>query len=126
MRCCARRRCRGARPELAMFPTRALFWLLLLPFGLSILAALEPSVLGPTLLADAAIAGLALIDALLGLGAKVRINREAPAVFSLGRHNRVRLHVASTARRPLRLRLTDEVDVPGKVVGLPVDKRLAP
>ncbi len=107
-----------------MFPARALVLLLLLPLGLALLSAADPTPV-PYLLVDGVIVLVAALDAALGAKFHVRLSREAPNVFSLGRPNRVRLRVSSTARRRLRVQLTDEVLVPGQVVGLPASRVLA-
>ncbi len=108
-----------------MLPTRTLLWLLVLPFGLALVAIVDRTVVWPMLASDAALALVAALDASLGLLATVEVRREAPTVLSLGRPNRVRLELRNAGRRPLDVVVTDDVRVPGAVRGLPAPAHLA-
>jgi len=107
-----------------VLPTRALFLLLLLPFGLALVAIYDRSVTWSMLTADAAIFVVAGLDALAAWGGSLSVRREAPTVFSLGRSNRVRLSLRARSRRTLHVAVTDEVRIPGEVRGLPAEVRL--
>jgi len=102
-----------------LVPTLRLTLLAAIPLALSIAAALAPSLLAPMLAADAALLLAAAIDAWLGRGKFVSVERESSPVLSVGRGNPVRLHVRSAARRRLRVSVTDDRPVEIAAEGLP-------
>jgi len=100
-------------------PSIRLVLLALIPLLFGVVSALEPGAIWPMLVADAILVALAGLDAVLGRSVWVQVEREPPRIFSVGRANLVRLRLASRARRPLAVRVTDDVE-PGLVVeGLP-------
>ena len=100
-------------------PSFRLALLVVVPFLLGTVAAIEPRFVWPMLLTDVLVLALAVADAWLGRRAVVRVEREAPRIFSVGRPNLVRLHLHSVARRPLLVQVND--DRAGELVtdGLP-------
>jgi uncharacterized protein (DUF58 family) len=91
-----------------LVPTARLCLLALAPLGLGLAMVFERWLLGPLLAADLALALLALVDAVLARRRLVTVEREPPRVLSVGRPNPVRLHLRSTAGRPLEVTLTDD------------------
>ena len=91
----------------------------LVPLLLGAVTALEPGFVWPMLIADLGIAVLAVIDAWLARPAVVRVEREPPRIFSVGRPNLVRLHLYSTAKRALAVRVNDDADPTLLLEGLP-------
>jgi uncharacterized protein (DUF58 family) len=93
--------------------------LALVPLLFGVVSALEPESIWPMLIADAALAVLAALDAVLGRPVLVRAEREPPRIFSVGRANLVRLHLGSRSRRELVVLVNDDA-APGLVTqGLP-------
>ncbi len=92
-----------------LIPRYPLVLLLLVPLALAGLAIAEDRFVQMMWLVDAGIAALAGIDALLGLGYRIDVERLAPDVFSLGRTNSVTLHARALGRGgllgPRRLRV---------------------
>jgi uncharacterized protein (DUF58 family) len=82
--------------------------LMAVPLLLGAVTALEPNFIWPMLLADLGIAALAVVDGWLGRRQLVRIEREPPHIFSVGRLNLVRMHLTSTAQRPLAVQVNDD------------------
>jgi uncharacterized protein (DUF58 family) len=86
------------------------------------LALARPELLRATLVLDAGLVGLALLDGLLSLGLKVNVQRTAPDVMSLGRRNRVALRLRSESRLAMLVSVTDDLfegaearDLPARV-----------
>jgi uncharacterized protein (DUF58 family) len=90
-------------------PTARLVMLALAPLVLGIAAVIDPSMLALMLAGDGALALLGVVDALLARRPVVHVERESPPVWSVGRANAVRLHVRSTARRPLTVKVKDDL-----------------
>ena len=86
----------------------------------------DASLIWPMLAADVALAALAALDALLGRGRLVTVERQAPAVFSVGRPNPVTLEVRSRARRTLAVTLRDDLPADAEVAELPATIELRP
>jgi uncharacterized protein (DUF58 family) len=106
-------------------PSTRLVLLAVVPLLLGAVTAVEPGFLWPMLLVDLGIGLLAAGDALLGRRVLVRAEREPPRIFSVGRANLVRLHLHSSARRALAVRVNDDV-APGLVIeGLPQTANVA-
>jgi uncharacterized protein (DUF58 family) len=89
------------------------------PLLLGAVTVLEPSFVWPMLLADLGIALLAAGDAWLGRRVLLRVEREPPRIFSVGRANLVRLHLYSAARRSLAVQVNDDCALGLVVEGLP-------
>jgi uncharacterized protein (DUF58 family) len=106
-------------------PAARLTLLALVPLVFSAAAVFESALLWQAWVADALLLLLALADAWLGRHALVRVERQLPRTFSVGRANMVRLRVASLADWPLSVSLTEDC---GRLVGegLPVTLRFAP
>ncbi len=92
-----------------MIPSRALVLLALGPLGLSIATVFDRSLVWPMILTDVGIVLIALVDLALAARPLVGVQRDAPAVFSVGRPNVVTLRVRSTARRALAVQLRDDL-----------------
>ena len=77
----------------------------------AVAAALVPgSVVGRLLVVNGVLLGLALVDWLLApRGTSISIERELPAVITLGATSTVTWRVRSTARRPVRIAVADEL-----------------
>ena len=100
-------------------PSTRLVLLAVLPLLLGAVTAIEPSFVRPMLLADLGIVIVAAIDGWLGRRVLLRVEREPPRIFSVGRANQVRLHVYSAARRPLTVNVNDDCADGLAVEGLP-------
>lgn len=92
-------------------PSTRLALLAVVPLLLGVVTALEPALVWPMLAADLALLLLAATDAWLGRRVIARVTRETPRIFSVGRANLVRLHVTSSAKRPLQVRVNDDMAV---------------
>jgi len=100
-------------------PSTRLVLLAVTPLLFAAVTAVEPSFVWPMLLADLGLALLAAGDAWLGRRVLARVEREPPRIFSVGRANLVRLHVTSSARRPLSVQVNDDCAAGLVVEGLP-------
>jgi uncharacterized protein (DUF58 family) len=103
-----------------MIPSLRLVVLAGAPILLSVLSLAVTGIIWTVLLADAVIAVIVGIDAVLAARPLVAVERRAPAVFSVGRHNVVTLEVSSLARRPLRVEVRDDLFFGAEGTGLPV------
>jgi len=100
-------------------PSTRLALLAVVPFLLGAVAALETSLVWPMLIADVVVVAIAAFDTWLGRRILVRAEREPPRIFSVGRANQVRLHLHSTARRPLAVQVNDDCATGLVADGLP-------
>ena len=100
-------------------PTTRLVLLALAPLLLGAVTALDPGFVWPMLLLDLGVAMFAAVDAWLGRRAILRVEREPPRIFSVGRPNLVRLHLYSRCRRPLAVQVNDDADATLTLEGLP-------
>ena len=100
-------------------PSTRLALLAVVPFLLGAVAALETSLVWPMLVADGVVVAIAAFDAWLGRRILVRAEREPPRIFSVGRANQVRLHLYSTALRPLAVQVNDDCATGLVADGLP-------
>jgi uncharacterized protein (DUF58 family) len=105
-----------------MLPSRALVLLSLVPALLALGMMFDESILWPMLAADAAIAAVAGLDALLARRPLVAVSRDAPDVLSIGRPNLVTLELRSRTWRKLDVQVTDDLfegaesaDLPARV-----------
>jgi uncharacterized protein (DUF58 family) len=105
-----------------MIPSRRLVLLAVVPVVLALTTLLDETLLWPMLAIDAGLALVALVDLVMGLSPLVRVERELPDVFSIGRLNPVTLEVSSRARRKLVVQVNDDLfagaeaqDLPGRV-----------
>lgn len=103
-----------------LIPSRALLLLAAVPLLVSMLALARPSLGRAALLLDLGLLGLALVDALLALAAKVNVTRSAPDVMSLGRRNRVALRLRSESRLPMLVSVTDDLFEGAEARDLPI------
>ncbi len=108
-----------------MIPTTRLTLLLVFPLVLGLCILGDPSLLWPMLATDAAILVLAGADALLGRHALVRVDRNAPLVFSVGRQNRVQITLRSRSRRKLVVWCKDDLFDGAETTDLPLRVELA-
>jgi uncharacterized protein (DUF58 family) len=106
---------------MSLIPARAFVWLMLVPLALAILTLLDRTLIWPMLMTDGAVILLAGFDALLAIKPLVALRREFPAVFSLGRPNRVKVIVRSSARRRLRVLVTHDLFEHAKTDDLPIE-----
>ncbi len=100
-------------------PSARLALLAVVPLLFGVVTALEPALVWPMLVADLALLLLAGADAWLGRRVLAGARREPPRIFSVGRANLVRLHVTSTAKRPLAVEVTDDCATGLPSEGLP-------
>jgi uncharacterized protein (DUF58 family) len=105
--------------------------LVVFAFGAAALALVAGPVhsLRPALFAaDALVALAALVDVLFAAGRRprVEVSREAAAIFSVGRANRVTLHLRSRSGRTLHGVVADDPLGHGKAVGVPARFELPP
>jgi uncharacterized protein (DUF58 family) len=100
-------------------PSYRLVLLAVVPLLLGAITALEPGLVWAMLLCDLGIVVVAAGDAFLGRRVVVRVEREPPRIFSVGRPNLVRLHVSSTARRDLAVLVNDDTAPSLATEGLP-------
>lgn len=100
--------------------------LALAPLALGIGAVLDPALFRFALAADAALALVALVDALLARGRSISVKRESTPVLSVGRANPIRLRLESAARRPLEVTVTDDCPPEISALDLPRRVRLPP
>ncbi len=107
-------------------PSTRLVLLAVVPLVLGAASAIESTLVWPMLIADLAVVLLAAVDAWLGRRVVVRIEREPPRIFSVGRANLVRLHLTSSAPRALDVQVTDDCAAGLAVEGLPTTLRLPP
>jgi uncharacterized protein (DUF58 family) len=93
-----------------MLPTPRLVAFVFAAAFLAVLAGLIPSLRPALLAADAAIALATLVDALFAAGRahRIDVDREAPAIFSVGRPNQVALNLRSRSGRALRGVVADD------------------
>jgi uncharacterized protein (DUF58 family) len=90
-------------------PSARLALLAVVPLLFGVVTAIEPALIWPMLAADLALLLLAAADAWLGRRVIAQVRREPPRIFSVGRANLVRLQVTSTAKRPLAVRVNDDM-----------------
>ncbi|MBU0551882.1 DUF58 domain-containing protein [Myxococcota bacterium] len=110
---------------MSLIPRRRLALLLLVPAGLALIDVLEPGTLRLALAFDLVVALAALVDGWMTLREPpLRARREAPSVVALAHPALIRVEVESRAERTLEIELTDDVDVPVEVEGLPVAFKL--
>jgi uncharacterized protein (DUF58 family) len=102
-------------------PARSFILLLLVPLALGALTIVDRTLLVPMLAADAGIALIAALDALLAYKPRIVVSREAPEVLSVGRQNRVRLSARSSASRRLLVRVTNDLFAEAEASGLPLE-----
>jgi uncharacterized protein (DUF58 family) len=107
-------------------PTRRLALLATVPFGLAVLALVEPTLLWPMLAADGLLLLLAAGDLSLGWRLAVEVRRQTPDVLSLNRDHPVGLTLRSRSKRPVTVDLTDELFPAARAQGLPITVALAP
>jgi uncharacterized protein (DUF58 family) len=108
-----------------LVPTLRLCLLALAPLALGAAMAVEEGLLRPLLVVNAVIVLLALVDALLARGRLVLVEREPPRVLSLGRPNKVRLHLRSRSGRALDVTVTDDRPPELPAADLPLRATLA-
>jgi uncharacterized protein (DUF58 family) len=92
-----------------IIPSRALVLLAILPLVLALTTLFDPSLLWPMLATDAAIAFVALVDALLARRPAVSVRRKLGQVFSIGRPNPVEIELHSHSARRLRVQYNADV-----------------
>ncbi len=102
-----------------MIPSRQLVLLMLGPLGLALLTLVDESLLGAMLMVDAAVVGLALVDAALGARGLVTGQRTIRSVLSVGRNNPVTVVLGSRSRRSLTVDVVDELLPHAEQQGMP-------
>ncbi|MGZ3454398.1 MAG: DUF58 domain-containing protein [Polyangiales bacterium] len=107
-------------------PTKRLVALVFMAAALACALPWAPSLRVPLFVFDAAIALLALVDALSLLGAKMEVDRTAPAIFSVGRGNAVVLDLKSHAGRMLTATIADDPIGDAVAHGMPVEVEVPP
>ncbi len=109
-----------------LVPTGRLVLLLCAPAALALASVLAPELTAALLAADGALLVAALLDAVLASRRFIEVTRETPEVFSLGRPNRVTLHLRSRADRALDVQLQDDLFEHGLSEDLPARFRVEP
>jgi uncharacterized protein (DUF58 family) len=100
-------------------PTTRFVLLAIVPLLFGAVTAVEPRFVWPMLLVDLGLLLVAALDAFWGRAVVVQIEREPPRIFSVGRANLVRLHLHTSAQRPLQVQVNDDVAQGLIVEGLP-------
>jgi len=101
-------------------PTDKLLLLLCAPALGAVLLVAQPSLRPLVLLADGVLLGVALLDLLtLPRRRRLRLERQAPTILSVGTSNAFRLQVQNLGRRPLFVELTESFPPGLQVEGLP-------
>jgi len=106
-------------------PSRRLVGALALPALFSLWVWFEPAFLPYLFALDGSLVLLALLDALTVRRAALVVQRETPAVLSIGCANPIRLLIRSRSRRPLSVQLDDGLFAHARAEGLPLGGRLA-
>jgi uncharacterized protein (DUF58 family) len=109
-----------------MIPSRRLVYCAAVPLALALLALLEPGAQVAALVIDGLLVGVVVVDAILARRPLITIERRAPAVFSIGRHNVVELELTSASRRPLSAAVNDDLFAGAESSDLPVKVDLPP
>jgi uncharacterized protein (DUF58 family) len=107
-----------------MIPSRRLVALAAIPALLSLALAVDSRLLPVLLAMDLVLVLLAGVDALWGRRLALDVEREAPAVFSIGRHNPVKLEIRSRTRRALHIELVDDLFAGSSSPDLPLRTRI--
>jgi uncharacterized protein (DUF58 family) len=92
----------------SIVPTPRLAVLALIATAIAVVAGYLPAIRGPLFGLDAALALATLLDVALARGRRVHVEREAAAIFSVGRRNPVTLTLRNTSRRALRGTVADD------------------
>lgn len=109
-----------------MIPSARLVLAAIAPIFFSLAALVDATLLWPMLAIDAGIVLVALADLLLGLPHLIDARRTVPRVLSVGRENPVTVEVTSRSRRPLVVRLKDDLPLELASPDLPVECKLGP
>jgi uncharacterized protein (DUF58 family) len=109
-----------------MVPARRFVVLAFVALLVAIGAGLLPASRLALFLVDFALAGAALIDALLLRGRRVEVERAAATILSVGRPNVVTLSLRNTSRRTLRGTVSDDPLGDAVTHGLPLPFVLSP
>jgi uncharacterized protein (DUF58 family) len=107
-----------------MIPSRRLVYIAAAPLLLALLALAVPALLRAALVADGVLLALVLADGVSSVRPLVSVERQAPAVFSIGRQNAVELEIASVANRRLAVEVNDDVFAGAEGTDLPVRVQL--
>jgi uncharacterized protein (DUF58 family) len=91
-----------------MVPTRRLAFFAMLAAALAVVAGYEPSIRPAMLVVDGVLALGAMVDLLFALGRRIDVDRQAAAIFSVGRPNLVTLHLRNRGWRSLRGTVADD------------------
>jgi uncharacterized protein (DUF58 family) len=96
------------RPTSRLLPTRRLAFLLVASVGLAVWGGYAEGPRVALFAVDVVIAFAVALDALLAIGPRVELDRQAANIFSVGRPNLVTLHARSRAGRTLRGVIADD------------------
>ncbi|HEY8090566.1 MAG TPA: DUF58 domain-containing protein [Polyangiaceae bacterium] len=91
-----------------MVPTRRFAFFAMVAAAIAVMAGYAPEVRPAMLVIDAVLALGALADVLFALGRRVDVDRQAAAIFSVGRPNVVSLHLRNRGWRSLRGLVADD------------------
>jgi uncharacterized protein (DUF58 family) len=91
-----------------MVPTRRLAWFAMLAAALAIVAGYAPPLRGPMLVVDLVLLLGAFADGVLALGRRLDLERQSPAIFSVGRPNLVTLVLRNRSGRALSGMVADD------------------
>lgn len=109
-----------------MLPRPPLVLMFAVPALLSLVALTDESLAPMVWGANGLIVVLALLDAALGFRPKVDLKSESADVFSLGRNNKVSVHLRSWARRTLYVKVNADTFEHAELVDLPQNVMLPP
>jgi uncharacterized protein (DUF58 family) len=107
-------------------PTKRLAALALVTVIIATVAAFMPEAKLALFALDGIVAMFAVIDVLAIRGTKVEVERQAPAIFSVGRPNVVTLVLRNTSARSLRGTVADDPLAEAKADRMPVGFRIGP
>src|SRR5258706_2688352 len=107
-----------------MIPSLRLVVFAAIPISFTFLGLLVPGVMWTVIFADALLALVVAVDALLAARPLVAVERRAPAVCPVGRPNVVTLEVSSHAKRRLRLQVKDDLFFGAEGSDLPIEMDL--
>jgi uncharacterized protein (DUF58 family) len=110
----------------SIFPTPRLAVLALAATAIAIAAGYAPGMRAGLFGVDAALLAATALDVMLARGRRVRVEREAAEIFSVGRRNPVTLHLRNTSRRALRGTVADDPLEGCTEIGDPAPFALAP
>lgn len=112
--------------SLLVVPTRRLAVLAFVAAGVATVAGFVPGIDPAWVALDGLVVVMTAVDALVGRGRRVEVERKAAQIFSVGRSNPVTLTLHNTSGRVLRGTVMDDPLADATVTGLPGHFEIAP